>query len=135
MNWQSANETVLEAREAMATLNHLLRGMDPDKVHVTQLHRDKLRVCMRGMDKCWTYMPEITERDDWMDTYWDKIDAQEDAKKFGESMENEVRLQVYERKFRDLLAQAHGMLAKADPDEYDEYRCAMLEAEQMAMYE
>jgi len=90
-----------------------------------------LNVAYGKLNECYTHVPEITERDMWLDHYWDKKEEQQEAIAYGEELENKIRFQVLLAECQMLQSQITNLIF-ADPElaeVYDNARCAELDAE------
>jgi hypothetical protein len=92
---------------------------------------DKLGALLRKLDsECYICMPEVTERDLAMDTYWDKQEQIEEVKDYMNGVEYQIRFQVMIAEAESLMGDLRASCPDPEVNELvHEWACEMADME------
>jgi len=129
MNYECQNETIRNLGKRRRLLLDVLE--DDTKGIVSDELKMKLEIAYQKLDECYTYVPEITERDMWLDHYWDKKEQIDEAISYGEGLENQIRYAILEAEVHVVLSEIEACIYTDSDlaDALNDWICGEMDAE------
>lgn len=133
-HWEQVNDEIRGCAHTLRFYSEILQEDNAGLIDREPL--EQMKVCVHKLNQCYTSMPEITERDEFMDTVQDKQYAQRELAEYANSLEQRIRvdillkeMEILEKKLREAIW-ANEFLS----DVYEERRIAECEAAEYAYY-